>query len=114
MVFEVVEHLVNSDQRTPSSAPIVSFMALRVNSPPRAEWQQPLQTAIEQYHYGSRNGPTELEKGFDWSPVVTELQRRGHQIETRDITSGLHGIQRDGKFWRSGTDPRREGVASGE
>lgn len=78
------------------------------------EWQQPLQTAIEQYHYGSRNGPTELEKGFDWSPVMTELQRRGQQMEIRDITSGLHGVQRDGKFWRSGTDPRREGVASGE
>lgn len=78
------------------------------------EWQQPLQIAIEQYHYGSRNGPTELEQGRDWTTIMAGLQSRGHQIENRDITSGLHGIQREGKFWRSGTDPRREGVASGE
>ena len=78
------------------------------------EWQQPLQNAVEQYHYGSRNGPTELEYGKDWSKVLSGLQDRGHQIETRDITSGLHGIQRNGKYWRSATDPRREGVASGE
>ena len=78
------------------------------------EWQLPLQSAIEQYHYGSRNGPTELEYGQDWGNVMSGLQARGHQIETRDITSGLHGIQRNGKYWHSGTDPRREGVASGE
>jgi gamma-glutamyltranspeptidase/glutathione hydrolase len=45
---------------------------------------------------------------------MSGLQERGHRIETREITSGLHGIQRHGKYWHSGTDPRREGVASGE
>ena len=78
------------------------------------EWQQPLQSAIGQYHYGSRNGLTELEYGQDWSHTMSGLQERGHRIETREITSGLHGIQRHGKYWHSGTDPRREGVASGE
>ena len=46
MAFEVVENLVNSEQRNLSVAPIVSFLHLSVSSLQRAERQQPLQNDL--------------------------------------------------------------------
>lgn len=69
MVLEVVEHLVNDDQRTPSSAPIVSFMALSVNSPPRAEWQQPLQSGCP-YESSTRDAGNSSKRGGQLPPAL--------------------------------------------
>jgi gamma-glutamyltranspeptidase / glutathione hydrolase len=74
-----------------------------------------IQSAISLPNFGSRNGPTELEK--DKVPVaVTEaLQKMGHEVRAIDMTSGLQGIRlqysSDGKVRLSGgADPRREGL----
>jgi gamma-glutamyltranspeptidase/glutathione hydrolase len=63
---------------------------------------------------GSRNGPTDLEKGTTLEKLAPELERMGHSVRIRDEASGLHGIMRTKNGWAGGADPRREGVALGD
>lgn len=65
-------------------------------------------------HAGSRNGPTELERGRASPVLAEELRARGHEIVFAEMTSGLHLIQRTGEHWTGAADPRREGVADGQ
>ncbi len=82
------------------------------------DWGLNLQQAIALPNFGSRNGPTELEKGRFPEPVLDQLKARGHAVRTYDMTSGLHGVQRISihgeQRWFGGADPRREGVAKGD
>ena len=76
-----------------------------------------LQRAIALPNVGSRNGPTELERGRATASLAAALERRGHPIVHADMTSGLHGIARRCSAGRcsleGGVDPRREGLALG-
>jgi gamma-glutamyltranspeptidase/glutathione hydrolase len=83
------------------------------------DWHLDIQQAISLPNFGSRNGPTELEKGRFGAGVVDALKARGHDIREIDMASGLQGIVRvrlpDGRLgWAGGADPRREGVALGD
>lgn len=70
------------------------------------------QAAAELYHFGSRNGPAELETGADpaWQ---AGLEAFGHKVQSLEMTSGLHIVLRTRDGWLSGIDPRREGAAFG-
>jgi gamma-glutamyltranspeptidase/glutathione hydrolase len=73
-----------------------------------------IQQAIDEPNFGSRNGPTELERGTaaaDWADPLTALH---HEVRLIEMTSGVHGIQRTRAGWRGGADPRREGMAKGD
>ncbi|HLS56715.1 MAG TPA: gamma-glutamyltransferase family protein [Zeimonas sp.] len=76
-----------------------------------------VQRAISLPNVGSRNGPTELERGRAEPSLAEALARRGHPVELVDMTSGLHGIARRCAAGRcrleGGVDPRREGLALG-
>lgn len=82
------------------------------------DWGMDVQQAISLPNVGSRNGPTEAEKGRVSDTLVEGLKARGHDVRVMDQTSGLQGIMRttvDGRTaWHGGADPRREGVAMGE
>jgi gamma-glutamyltranspeptidase/glutathione hydrolase len=78
------------------------------------DWGLNVQDAISLPNFGSRNGPTELEKGRTPEALVEALKAKGHTVTVIDQTSGLQGIQRQGTGWLGGADPRREGVAMGE
>jgi gamma-glutamyltranspeptidase/glutathione hydrolase len=65
-------------------------------------------------HVGSRNGPTELERGTAAEALKPALERLGHELAVQDMTSGLHLVLRRGGEWIGAADPRREGVARGE
>jgi gamma-glutamyltranspeptidase/glutathione hydrolase len=83
------------------------------------DWQLDVQQAISLPNFGSRNGPTELEKGRFSAALVEELKARGHDVREIDMGSGLQAIVRarlpDGRIgWAGGADPRREGVALGD
>jgi gamma-glutamyltranspeptidase/glutathione hydrolase len=78
------------------------------------DWGMDIQQAVAAPHMGSRNGPTELEKGTALEKLAPELERMGHSVRIRDEASGLHGIMRTKDGWAGGADPRREGVALGE
>jgi gamma-glutamyltranspeptidase/glutathione hydrolase len=77
-----------------------------------------VQQAISLANFGSRNGPTELERGRVTERLISELQAKGHEIRLIDQTSGLQAImlmRRDGQaMWFGGADPRREGIARGD
>jgi len=78
------------------------------------DWGMDIQRAVAAPHMGSRNGPTELERGTPLERLAPELERMGHSVRIRDETSGLHGIMRTKDGWAGGADPRREGVALGD
>jgi|SRR5688572_18679201 len=83
------------------------------------DWNLDIQQAISLPNFGSRNGPTELERG-QFGPYMAEaLKARGHDVREIDMGSGLQGIVRvrlpNGSVgWAGGADPRREGVALGD
>lgn len=78
------------------------------------DWGMNLQAAIALPNFGSRNGPTELERGAGADAWAAPLRALGHEVSVIDANSGLHGVQRSAKGWVSGVDPRREGQARGE
>ncbi|WP_321798097.1 gamma-glutamyltransferase family protein [Caballeronia sp. J97] len=83
------------------------------------DWNMDVQTAIGMANFGSRNGPTELEKGLVTPGLADALRARGHQVAEVEMTSGVQAIVRKqrthgAKFWAGGADPRREGVALGD
>lgn len=75
---------------------------------------QDIQQAVELPNFGSRNGPTELERGTPAASWEEQLKALGHEVRLIDMTSGVHAIRRMLGGWRGGADPRREGVAKGE
>ena len=77
------------------------------------DWQMDVQAAIELPNVGSRNGPTELERGTAAETLAATLSAMGHPLRVMDMTSGTHGILRTPQGWSGGADPRREGVARG-
>ena len=82
------------------------------------DWGLPLQEAINLPNFGSRNGPTELERGKVSPELVEQLRARGHVIRLGDQTSGLHGVMKVNihgeNWWLGAADPRREGNAEGQ
>ncbi|CAG9174460.1 gamma-glutamyltransferase family protein [Cupriavidus pinatubonensis] len=83
------------------------------------DWNMDVQAAIGMANFGSRNGPTELEKGLVTPALAEALKQRGHQVAEIEMTSGTQAIMRrqraDGRLvWAGGADPRREGVAMGD
>ena len=65
-------------------------------------------------HFGSRNGPTEVESGTSAERLRAPLAALGHDVRVHEMTSGVHAIRRVGEQWIGAADPRREGIARGE
>ncbi|MCE2509651.1 MAG: gamma-glutamyltransferase [Alphaproteobacteria bacterium] len=78
------------------------------------DWGKGIQAAIDLPNFANRNQSTELEKGTDLHASVPALEALGHEVILRDLTSGLHGIERKEAKLIGGADPRREGVALGD
>jgi gamma-glutamyltranspeptidase/glutathione hydrolase len=78
------------------------------------DWRLDVQEAVSLPHFGSRNGPTELERGTPLEVLAPRLREMGHEVRIRDEPSGLHAILRTREGWEGGADPRREGEAIGE
>ena len=82
------------------------------------DWGLTVQQAIDLPNAGSRNGPTELERGRAPNSLVKALTERKHEVQVVEQTSGLQGIMRlsvhGEEVWFGGADPRREGIAKGD
>jgi gamma-glutamyltranspeptidase/glutathione hydrolase len=78
------------------------------------DWGLDPQSASALPNYGSRNGPTELEKGTAVVALEPRLRALGHETRIIDDTSGVHAIVRTRSGWIGGADPRREGTAAGD
>jgi gamma-glutamyltranspeptidase/glutathione hydrolase len=102
---------------SPGGSQIVNYVARTLVA--LLDWDLDIQSAIAMPHFGSRNGPTEVEAGRIAAKVVEQLRARGHEVREVPMTSGIQGIVRlrlpDGRSaWAGGADPRREGVALGD
>jgi len=96
---------------SPGGSQIINYVAKALVA--TLDWNLDIQAAIALPNAGSRNGPTELERGTAAELLAEPLKALGHNVETIDMTSGLHGIMRVGSAWQGGADPRREGIARG-
>jgi gamma-glutamyltranspeptidase/glutathione hydrolase len=72
------------------------------------------QTAVDLPYIGSRNGPTELERGTKAEALASKLEALGEATEIVDQNSGLQVIVRSAGRWLGGADSRREGTVSGD
>ena len=103
---------------SPGGSAIINYVAKSIIA--MVDWGLSPQAAANLPNFGSRNGPTELEKGTPLERLKPELERRGHTVNLMELTSGTHSLQRDVstkskvKHWRGGADPRREGVVRGD
>lgn len=78
------------------------------------DWNMDPQVAVDLPNGGSRNGPTEIEKGTEaeaWKPA---LEAKGHEVRLIDMTSGIQAIVVTPQGFAGGADSRREGVAVGD
>jgi gamma-glutamyltranspeptidase/glutathione hydrolase len=96
---------------SPGGSFIVGFVAKALIA--TLDWNMDVQRAIDLPNFGSRNGPTEIEKGTELEALVPALRSMGHEPRAVDMTSGLQAIRRVRGGWEGGADPRREGVARG-
>jgi len=97
---------------SPGGLAIIEFVARVLVE--TLDWHRDIQSAISAPNFGSTNGPTFLERGTAIEDLGDALAERGHVLNFARLTSGLHGIERVPGGWRGGSDPRREGVASGD
>ncbi len=96
---------------SPGGPAIINFVAKTLVA--SLDWNMDIQAAIAHPNFGSRNGPTELERGSTVEKLQASLQAVGHEVRITDLPSGLHGIMRTKDGWQGGADPRRDGEARG-
>src|SRR6185369_16591305 len=70
--------------------------------------------AVDLPNVGSRNGPTEIERGTRAEALAAGLRALGETTRIVDQNSGLQVIVRQGSGWRGAADSRREGTARGD
>jgi len=78
------------------------------------DWKMDPQDALAMPHIVNRNGATDIEAGTDAEALIPELESLGHEVNVRDLTSGLHAILIENNHFYGAADPRRAGVALGE
>ncbi|RYE29935.1 MAG: gamma-glutamyltransferase [Hyphomicrobiales bacterium] len=78
------------------------------------DWKMDPQAAVDFGNFGSRNGPTELEKGTEAEGWKAALEARGHEVRLLEMTSGTQAIVKTPEGFLGGADGRREGVAIGD
>jgi len=97
---------------SPGGSSIINYVAKALVA--MLDWDMDPQRAVALANFGSRNGPTEIERGTAYEALAPALRARGHEVLILDLTSGTQAIERGAGGWRGGADPRREGLARGE
>jgi gamma-glutamyltranspeptidase/glutathione hydrolase len=96
---------------SPGGSLIISYVAKTLVA--ALDWKLDIQSAIALPNMGSRNGPTEVEKGTELEATLATLKAMGHDARAIDMPSGVQAIRRAKAGWEGGADPRREGLARG-
>jgi gamma-glutamyltranspeptidase / glutathione hydrolase len=97
---------------SPGGSAIINYVAKTLVA--IIDWDLDPQAAIALPNFGSRNGPTELERNTSVAALEPKLRALGASVWVSDQTSGLQVIQRTKDGWIGGADPRREGVVRGD
>ncbi len=97
---------------SPGGSSIIGYVARTIIA--LIDWKLPMQDAIALPHVINRNGVTDLEQATVLEKIAPGLEKLGHKIRIRPLTSGLHGIAKISPgILEGGADPRREGVVMG-
>jgi gamma-glutamyltranspeptidase/glutathione hydrolase len=97
---------------SPGGSQIIGYVVKTVIG--LVDWRLDPQAAVDLPNFGSRNGPTELERGTAAEGWAAALQGRGHEVRAIDMTSGIQAIAVSAVGYLGGADSRREGVAIGD
>ncbi len=97
---------------SPGGSAIINYVAKTLIG--IMDWDLDPQAAIALPNFGSRNGPTELEKDTPIVALEPKLKALGADVLVMDHTSGLQAIVRTKNGWIGGADPRREGIVRGD
>jgi Gamma-glutamyltransferase len=111
MVFDARTGRLEMALGSPGGSLIIDYVAKVLVA--ALDWNLDLQAAIDLPHFGSRNGPTEIERRTSLESLSPALAAMGHEVRAIDMTSGVHAIRRIPGGWQGAADPRREGVALG-
>lgn len=99
---------------SPGGAGIIHYTAKAIIG--LLDWDLDAQEAIDVPNFANYNNPAVLLESDMFPDEIKEsLEARGHEVQERNMTSGLQAIQRlqDGTLY-GGADPRREGIVKGE
>ncbi len=97
---------------SPGGSRIINYVAKSVIA--ILDWEMDPQAALDMGHFVNRNGGTDIEAGSDAEELSAGLEAMGHEINVRDLNSGLHAIMITADGLIGAADPRREGVAMGD
>ncbi|WP_448189205.1 gamma-glutamyltransferase [Azospirillum sp. sgz301742] len=97
---------------SPGGSAIINYVAKTLVG--MLDWGMDPQQAVDLANFGSRNGPTELEKGTEAETWVSALEAKGHTVKVMEMTSGTQAILVTPNGLAGGADSRREGVAIGD
>jgi gamma-glutamyltranspeptidase/glutathione hydrolase len=97
---------------SPGGSSIIGYVAKTIVA--ALDWQMNIQQAINLPHFLNKNGKTYLEADTVITRLKPALEKMGHQVSVRNLTSGLQAIMRQGPNLFGGVDKRREGVAIGD
>jgi gamma-glutamyltranspeptidase/glutathione hydrolase len=97
---------------SPGGSSIINFVAKTLIGV--VDWKLDPQAASALPNFGSRNGPTELERDTEVAQLAGKLRALGADVVVIELTSGVQTIVRTKDGWIGGADPRREGMVRGE
>ena len=97
---------------SPGGARIIGYVAQTLVG--LLDWRLDPQAAVSLPHVGTVGTRLELEAGTPAASLATAMQARGHQVDVREMNSGLQAIIITPNGLLGGADPRREGVAIGD
>ncbi|PWC56229.1 gamma-glutamyltransferase [Azospirillum sp. TSO22-1] len=97
---------------SPGGSAIINYVAKTLVA--LLDWDMDPQQAVDLANFGSRNGPTELEKGTEAEAWAPALEAKGHPVKVLELTSGTQAILVTPAGLTGGADSRREGVAVGD
>ena len=111
LVFDAADGALDMAIGSPGGSLIIGYVAKALIGV--LDWNLDLQSAIDLPNFGSRNGPTEIERGTQLERLAPALEAMGHDVRAIDMTSGIQGVRRVAGRLEGGADSRREGVARG-
>lgn len=97
---------------SPGGSQIIGYVAKALVA--LLDWKMDPQAAVDFGNFGSRNGPTELEKRTEAEGWKLGLEAKGHEVRLIEMTSGIQAIVKTPEGFVGGADGRREGVAVGD